>query len=115
MDKCLIEALSIQARNGNKVDKCFNENAYNAACVAVNSHFSLSLNNQKVVNRLKTIKKRYNTIRNILSQEGFSWNPNTNTIDCEDDDLWKRYVAVSINLLCPLNVLNFVLIPFFVF
>ncbi|KAG5626373.1 hypothetical protein H5410_011591 [Solanum commersonii] len=93
MDKCLIEALSIQARNGNKVDKCFNENAYNAACVAVNSHFSLSLNNQKVVNRLKTIKKRYNTIRNILSQEGFSWNPNTNTIDCEDDDLWKRYVA----------------------
>lgn len=93
MDKCLIEALSIQARNGNKVDKCFNENAYNAACVAVNSHFSLSLNNQKVVNRLKTIKKRYNTIRNILSQEGFSWNPNTSTIDSEDDDLWKRYVA----------------------
>ncbi|KAK6804781.1 hypothetical protein RDI58_002565 [Solanum bulbocastanum] len=93
MDKCLIEALSIQARNGNKVDKCFNENAYNAACVAVNSHFSLSLNNQKVVNRLKTIKKRYNTVRNILSQEGFSWNPSTNTIDCEDDDLWKRYVA----------------------
>ncbi|KAG5627657.1 hypothetical protein H5410_012875 [Solanum commersonii] len=75
------------------VDKCFNENTYNAACVAVNSHFSLSLNNQKVVNRLKTIKKRYNTIRNILSQEEFSWNPNTNTIDCEDDDLWKRYVA----------------------
>ncbi|KAK4379092.1 hypothetical protein RND71_000954 [Anisodus tanguticus] len=93
MDKCLIEALSIQARNGNKVDKCFNENAYNAACVAVNSHFSLSLNNQKVVNRLKTIKKRYNIITNILSQEGFSWNPNTNTIECEDDDLWKRYVA----------------------
>ncbi|CAN4111299.1 unnamed protein product [Withania somnifera] len=93
MDKCLIEALSIQARGGNKVDKCFNENAYNAACVAVNSHFCLSLNNQKVVNRLKTIKKRYHTIRNILSEEGFSWNSNTNTIDCEDDDLWKRYVA----------------------
>ncbi|XP_075073824.1 uncharacterized protein LOC107824901 [Nicotiana tabacum] len=93
MDKCLIEALAIQARNGNKVDKCFNENAYNAACVAVNTHFSLSLNNQKVINRLKTIKKRYNIISNILSQEGFSWNPNTDTIDCEDDDLWKKYVA----------------------
>ncbi|KAL6989763.1 hypothetical protein U1Q18_015514 [Sarracenia purpurea var. burkii] len=92
MDKCLIEALAIQARNGNKIEKCFNENAYTAACVAVNSRFNLSLNNQKVVNRLKTIKKRYKIMRDMLSQDGFIWNPNTKKIDC-DDDLWKRYIA----------------------
>ncbi|PPD91810.1 hypothetical protein GOBAR_DD11258 [Gossypium barbadense] len=34
MDKCLIEALAVQAKNGNKIDKCFNENAYTAACIA---------------------------------------------------------------------------------
>ena len=69
MDKCLIEALAVQARNGNKIDKCFNENAYTAACIAVNSHFNLNLNNQKVVNRLKTIKKRYKVMKDMLSQD----------------------------------------------
>ncbi|KAG4180861.1 hypothetical protein ERO13_A10G191100v2 [Gossypium hirsutum] len=93
MDKCLIEALAIQAKNGNKIDKCFNENAYTAACIAVNSRFDLNLNNQKVVNRLKTIKKRYKVMRDMLSQEGFRWNPNTKMIECDSEDLWKSYVA----------------------
>ena len=95
MDKCLIESLAIQARNGNKIDKCFNENAYTAACIAVNSHFNLNLNNQKVVNRLKTIKKRYKIIRDMLTQDGFRWNPNAKMIECDNDDVWKRYITVS--------------------
>lgn len=93
MDKCLIEALVVQAKNGNRVDKCFNENAYTAACVAVNTHFNLNLNNQKVINRLKTLKKRYKVIKDILSQDGFEWNPDTEMIECDHDELWKRYIA----------------------
>uniref|UniRef100_A0A0R0K7T6 Myb/SANT-like domain-containing protein n=1 Tax=Glycine max TaxID=3847 RepID=A0A0R0K7T6_SOYBN len=93
MDKCLIEALAAQARSGNKIDKCFNENAYMAACVAVNTCFNLNLNNQKVINRLKTIKKRYKVIKDILSQNGFWWNPNTEMIECDSDEIWKNYVA----------------------
>lgn len=94
MDKCLIEALAFQANNGNKVDKCFNENAYSAACHAVNTRFNLNLNSQKVINRLKTIKKRYRVMKDILSRDGFWWNATTKMIDCESDDLWKRYIAV---------------------
>ncbi|KAJ8774216.1 hypothetical protein K2173_009647 [Erythroxylum novogranatense] len=97
MDKCLIEALAIEARNGNKIDKCFNENAYTAACIAVNTCFNLNLNNQKVVNRLKTIKKRYKVIKDMLSHDGFWWNSNTKMIECKDEDLWKRYIAVHPN------------------
>lgn len=97
MDKCLIEALAAQAKRGNKIDKCFNENAYTAACVAVNTCFSLNLNNQKVINRLKTIKKRYRVIKDILSQDGFWWNPNTKMIECDSDELWKNYVAAHPN------------------
>ncbi|KAK8552695.1 hypothetical protein V6N12_041274 [Hibiscus sabdariffa] len=95
MDKCLIEALAIQAKNRNKIDKCFNENAYTAACIAVNSRFNLNLNNQKVINRLKTIKKRYKVMRDMLSQDGFWWNPNTKMIECDSEDLWTRCIAVS--------------------
>ncbi|WZY77501.1 hypothetical protein YC2023_023885 [Brassica napus] len=94
MDKCLIEALAFQAQNGNKVDRCFNENAYSAACLAVNTRFNLNLNSQKVINRLKTIKKRYRVMKDILSRDGFWWNATTKMIDCESDELWKRYIAV---------------------
>jgi len=45
MDKCLIEALEAQAKSGTKIHKCFNENAYMAACVAANSWFNLIFNN----------------------------------------------------------------------
>jgi len=94
MDKCLIETLAAQAKGGNKIDKCFNENAYTAACVAVNTRFNLSLNNQKVINRLKTIKKRYRVIKDILSQEGFWWNPSKKMIEFDNAELWKKYIAV---------------------
>ncbi|XP_027342554.1 L10-interacting MYB domain-containing protein [Abrus precatorius] len=95
MDKCLIEALAVQAKSGNKIDKCFNENAYTAACVAVNTRFNLNLNSQKVINRLKTIKKRYKVIGDMLSQDGFWWNPNSKMIECDSDELWKKYVAAN--------------------
>ncbi|GAU18490.1 hypothetical protein TSUD_366730 [Trifolium subterraneum] len=97
MDKCLIEALVIQAKSGNRIEKCFNENAYTAACIAVNTCFNLNLNNQKVINRLKTLKKRYRVIKDILSQDGFRWNPDTKMIECDHDELWKRYVAAHPN------------------
>ncbi|XP_061372490.1 L10-interacting MYB domain-containing protein-like [Gastrolobium bilobum] len=93
MDKCLIEALVVQAKNGNRIDKCFSENAYVAVCVAVNTRFNLNLNNQKIINRLKTLKKRYKVIKDVLSQDGFWWNPNTKMIECDRDELWKRYVS----------------------
>ncbi|KAM1064246.1 hypothetical protein ACFX13_028957 [Malus domestica] len=93
MDKCLIDCLAIQARHGNKIDKSFNEHAYTAACIAVNSRFNLNLNNQKVINRLKTIKKRYKAMKDILSQDGFRWNPTTKMIECDNEELWKRYIA----------------------
>ncbi|KAL5568420.1 hypothetical protein UlMin_024995 [Ulmus minor] len=85
MEKCLIEALAIQARNGNKIDKCFNENAYSATCIAMNSRFNLNLNNQKVI------------MKDMLSQDGFEWNPNTKMVECDSDDLWKRYISAHPN------------------
>ena len=44
---------------------------------------------------MKTIKKRYKVIKDILSQNGFWWNPNTEMIECDSDEIWKNYVAVS--------------------
>ncbi|KAJ7949420.1 Myb/SANT-like domain containing protein [Quillaja saponaria] len=64
-----------------------------AACIAVNSRFNLNLNNQKVINRLKTIKKRYRAMKDVLSQDGFWWNPKSKMIECDNDELWKRYIA----------------------
>ncbi|KAL5568408.1 hypothetical protein UlMin_024983 [Ulmus minor] len=95
---------------------CFNENAYTAACIAVNSRFNLNLNNQKVVNRLKTIKKRYKIMKDMLSQDGFEWNPNTKVVECDsefsnispcgfDTLTYKSILLVTISILAKIRII----------
>ncbi|XP_028098225.1 uncharacterized protein At2g29880-like [Camellia sinensis] len=94
MDKCLILELVHQANKGYKVDKGFKDQAYITACSSLNSSFNLSLNHEHCVNRLKTIKKKYRLVQEMLSKSGFSWNPMTKMVKC-NDQVWTTYVAAS--------------------
>ncbi|GMP92754.1 hypothetical protein CsSME_00042842 [Camellia sinensis var. sinensis] len=94
MDKCLILELVHQANKGYKVDKGFKDQAYITACSSLNSSFNLSLNHEHCVNRLKTIKKKYRLVQEMLSKSGFSWNPMTKMVKC-NDQVWTTYVAAN--------------------
>ncbi|XP_028120066.1 uncharacterized protein LOC114317529 [Camellia sinensis] len=72
MDKCLILELMHQANEGYKVDKGFKDQAYIVACSSLNSSFNLSLSREHCVNRLKTIKKKFRLVQEMLSKSGFS-------------------------------------------
>ncbi|KAF8391560.1 hypothetical protein HHK36_023866 [Tetracentron sinense] len=56
---------------------------------------------------MKTIRKKYRVIKDILSASGFAWNEIWKTIEC-DDDVWTRYVTgmrgKSIEMLDELNI-----------
>ncbi|KAL5567488.1 hypothetical protein UlMin_024063 [Ulmus minor] len=82
MDKCLFEALAIQF-------------------MIQHSHFNLNLNNQKVVNHLKTIKKRYKIMKDMLSQDGFEWNPNTKVAHPDARQLYDELKIVCGNYQAP--------------
>ncbi|KAL7236131.1 hypothetical protein ACSBR1_019407 [Camellia fascicularis] len=84
MDECLILELVHQANEGYKVDKGFKDQAYVVACSSLNSSFNLSLSCKHYVNRLKTIKKKYRLVQEMLSKSGFSLNPMTKMVECSD-------------------------------
>ncbi|GMQ07476.1 hypothetical protein CsSME_00051649 [Camellia sinensis var. sinensis] len=92
MDKCHILELVHQANEGYKVDKGFKDQAYIAACSSLNSSFNLSLSREHCVNHLKTIKKKYRLIQEMLSKSGFSWNPMTKMVECSDQELTVGYI-----------------------
>ncbi|KAI8019293.1 Uncharacterized protein LOK49_LG04G03878 [Camellia lanceoleosa] len=94
MGKCLILELVHQANEGYKVDKGFKDQAYVAACSSLNSSFNLSLSREHCVNRLKTIKKKFRLVQEMLSKSGFSWNPMTKMVECSDQ-VWTTYVAAN--------------------
>ncbi|KAF5951199.1 hypothetical protein HYC85_009143 [Camellia sinensis] len=94
MDKCLILEVVHQANEGYKVDKGFKDQAYVAACSSLNSSFNLFLSCKHYVNCLKTIKKKYRLVQEMLSKSGFSLNPMTKMVECSDQ-VWTTYVAAN--------------------
>ncbi|KAF8404708.1 hypothetical protein HHK36_009596 [Tetracentron sinense] len=85
MDKCLVESLVIQANEGLKIDKGFKEHAYTVTRNIINCRFVLDLANHHIINRMKTIRKKYRVIKDMLSASGFAWNEISKTIECDDD------------------------------
>ncbi|KAF8376722.1 hypothetical protein HHK36_031610 [Tetracentron sinense] len=92
MDNCLIDVLVVQAQLGLKVDKAFKGPAYTAACKEMNDKFQINCTTQHIKNRLKTIKKNFATLRELMrNSSGFSWNDMSKTFDAEPA-VWRTYI-----------------------
>ncbi|KAF8407526.1 hypothetical protein HHK36_006660 [Tetracentron sinense] len=92
MDNCLIDVLVVQAQLGLKVDKAFKGPAYTAACKEMNDKFQINCTTQHIKNRLKTIKKNFATLRELMRNgSGFSWNDMSKTFDAEPT-VWRTYI-----------------------
>lgn len=93
MDRCLTEKLIEQVKMGNKVEKSFTPVAYKAAVKALNAKFRLDLKKANIRNRLKTLKKMYGHVKEILSHKGFMWDK-TQKMVVANDAVWKEYIKV---------------------
>ncbi|XP_077225315.1 uncharacterized protein At2g29880-like [Tasmannia lanceolata] len=45
-----------------------------------------------IESRLKTLKKQYNAISDMLKTSGFEWNDNLKCAVCEKDDIWNDWL-----------------------
>ncbi|KAI8525963.1 hypothetical protein RHMOL_Rhmol13G0271300 [Rhododendron molle] len=91
MDRCLTEKLIEQVKLGNKVEKSFTPVAYKAAVKALNANFGLDLKKANIRNRLKTLKKMYGHVKEILSHKGFMWDK-TRKMVVANDAIWNEYI-----------------------
>ncbi|KAF8395743.1 hypothetical protein HHK36_019694 [Tetracentron sinense] len=91
MDRCLTETLVEQVKQGNKLEKSLKAAAYTAAVKALNENFALDLTKENVRNRLKTWKKLYGALKELLAQSGFEWDE-TRKMVVADDFVWNDYI-----------------------
>ncbi|MED6170681.1 hypothetical protein PIB30_033333 [Stylosanthes scabra] len=91
MDRWLARLLADQVRKGLKVDKALQSEAYEATVLALNAKLGLQLTKYHIKNRLKTWKKQYELITEILSHVGFKWDGTTKMITA-NDSTWNNYI-----------------------
>lgn len=93
MDRCLTQLLVEQVILGNKLDKNFKPVAYTAALTVLNDKFGLDLTKENIRNRLKTWKKQYGLVTELLSHSGFEWDERYKMVVANDSD-WNEYIKV---------------------
>lgn len=100
MDSCLSEALVQQIKLGNrsKYDYKLKPAALEAAVLAINEKFNLYMLKDHIKNRLKTWKKQYDILKELLDQSGFEWDEERKMV-IASDSAWNEYIKVHIGLL----------------
>ncbi|CAK7330715.1 unnamed protein product [Dovyalis caffra] len=88
MDRCLAKTLADQIKSGNHKTV-----AYGAAFTAINEKFGLVLGREHVRNRLKTWKKQFGILKEMLNHKGFVWDEEQKMI-VADDSVWNEYSKV---------------------
>ncbi|QCE03536.1 hypothetical protein DEO72_LG8g1561 [Vigna unguiculata] len=94
MDHWLGKILVDQVKKGLKVDKVLLTEAYESAVSVVNAKFGLHLEKFNIKNRLKTWKKQYEQLKEILSHTGFQWDKIKKMI-IANDSTWNDYIRVT--------------------
>ncbi|XVF47195.1 hypothetical protein PTKIN_Ptkin03bG0089600 [Pterospermum kingtungense] len=91
MDRCLAEQLVEQVTLGNKLLKSFKPVAFKAALSVLNKKFSLDLTTENIRNRLKTWRKQYRLVKELLSQHGFQWDEGQKMVIANDLE-WREWI-----------------------
>ncbi|XP_059625005.1 L10-interacting MYB domain-containing protein-like [Cornus florida] len=91
MDRCFSKILAEHVSKGNKLDKVIKPATYAAVVAELNENFGLDLTKDHLKNRLKTWRKQYGVLKEILAQKGFKWDK-ARKIIVADDAVWNDYI-----------------------
>jgi hypothetical protein len=99
MDLCLTELLVMQVMSGNKLEKNFKTSAYIATVAVLNDRFELNLTIENIKSRLRTWRKQYVLMKEMLSRGGFEWDEARKMV-VATDSTWNEYIKVFITFIC---------------
>jgi hypothetical protein len=99
MDLCLTELLVQQVMLGNKLEKNFKTSAYIATVAVLNDRFNLNLTIENIKSRLRTWRKQYVLMKEMLSRGGFEWDEARKMV-VATDSTWNEYIKVFITFIC---------------
>ncbi|THG19191.1 hypothetical protein TEA_010974 [Camellia sinensis var. sinensis] len=90
MDCCLGKILVEQMQKGYKIDNLQRE-AYGIALMALKDKFRPDLSKDHIRNQLKTWRKQYGVLKELLFHTGFKWNAAQKVV-VGSDSVWSDYI-----------------------
>ncbi|CAL9025511.1 unnamed protein product, partial [Prunus brigantina] len=92
MERSLADILREERQIGHKGDGGWKAVAYNTAAAILSAQFDIEVSADNIRNRVKTWKRFYGIVSDILSQSGFNWNATKKMISVDEDNVWDEYV-----------------------
>ncbi|XP_021819781.1 uncharacterized protein LOC110761592 [Prunus avium] len=92
MDRSLAEILREERQMGHKGDGGWKSVAYNTAAAILSAQYNIEVSADNIKNRVKTWKRFYAVVSDILSQSGFSWDATKKMITIDEENVWNEYV-----------------------
>lgn len=94
MDDALVDAFLHQLNEGNKVNGTFSSKAYVSIIKELQDKFQRPLHKDKVQNRWKALKKRFNKCYDVFKNlSGFAWDASTHRWFAEPE-VWQKLIEV---------------------
>ncbi|KAL5560952.1 hypothetical protein UlMin_030699 [Ulmus minor] len=92
MDRYFIDLMLEQVKKGNKFDDYyFSKRAWKHMTSLFNSKFKFQYEKDVLKNRHKTLRNLYRAVKNLLDQDGFSWDE-TRQMVTADNTVWDNYI-----------------------
>ncbi|KAI5334143.1 hypothetical protein L3X38_024276 [Prunus dulcis] len=90
MERSLADILREQLQIGHKGDGGWKAVAYNTAAAILSAQFDIEVSADNIRNRVKTWKRFYGTVSDILSQSGFNWDATKKMISVDEENVWDE-------------------------
>ena len=94
MERALADTLRDERSLGHKGDNGWKGVAYTTAANILSAQFGIQITADNIKNRVKSWKKYYGVVSDILSQSGFSWDSSAQMINVDENSVSEEYVKV---------------------
>lgn len=93
MERYFIDLMLEQMHIGTRIGHTFNKQAWTDMLTVFNAKFGSQYDKDVLKSRYTNLWKQFNDVKNLLSQNGFSWDE-TRQMVVADDYLWDSYIKV---------------------
>ena len=97
MDDALLEVLVEHHNKGDHAQNGWKPHVYMHAIRNVKDKCNKDITKDNISGRMRTLDHHYEVVSKILSQSGFGWDWTNNRLSMDSDDVWDKYVEVTMH------------------